>query len=286
MPFQASSPDRDRLDSAAAHVRDRAQSGGGFVDDVAALPGDEHAARDQQREGELDQLIEVADGPDDHNRPSLTMVRIASEILGSRVGHADARGEAGSRDGGYQKRGLLADRFDEDGSRYGDDGRQWDARKAAATAEVEEGVDLRPADAPPQEKWHGRQAVDHVPNRDGRRVPNRGQVDRRIPGEQQADVVADDPAGLKGQVQAEIAQARIEGVIKSDRKRWKGLNARRERFPRTVQAPLLLVVPLGAVREPLPASSFVAPPVGPRSSVTCPVRGRVSPCPSQVSVPE
>jgi hypothetical protein len=125
-----------------------------------------------------------------------------------------------------------------------------------------------------------------VPNRDGRRVANRGQVDRRIPGEQQANVVADDSAGPGCQVQAEIAQTRIEGVVKCARKRWKGLNARRERFPRTIQAPLLLAVPLGAVREPLPASSFVAPPVGPRSSVTCPVRGRVSPCPSQVPVPE
>jgi hypothetical protein len=99
-------------------------------------------------------------------------------------------------------------------------------------------------------------------------------------------VVADDPARIGGQVQSEIAQTRIEGVVECARKRWKGLNARRERFPRTVQAPLLLVVPLGAAREPLPASSFVAPPVGPRSSVTCPVRGRVSPYPSQVSVPE
>ena len=99
-------------------------------------------------------------------------------------------------------------------------------------------------------------------------------------------MLADDPAGVGGELQAEIAQTRIEGVVECARKRWKGLNARRERFPRTVQAPLLLVVPLGAVREPLPASSFVAPAVGSQSSATCPVRGRVSPCPSQVSVPE
>lgn len=98
-------------------------------------------------------------------------------------------------------------------------------------------------------------------------------------------MVADDAAGLGSQVESELAQAWIQGIVERARKGRKVLNARRERFPRTVQAPLLLVVPLGAAREPLPASSFVAPAVG-QSSATCPVRGRVSPCPSQVSVPE
>jgi hypothetical protein len=99
-------------------------------------------------------------------------------------------------------------------------------------------------------------------------------------------MVGDDPTGLGDQVNAELAESRIEGLIECCCQRWKVLNARRERFPRTVQAPLLLVVPLGAVQDPLPASSFIAPSVGSRSSVTCPVRGRVSPYPSQVPVPE
>jgi len=123
-------------------------------------------------------------------------------------------------------------------------------------------------------------------DRDRRWIADRGEVDRGVPGDQQADVVGDDPAGVGDEVNSELAESRIEGLIERCRERWKVLNARRERFPRTVQAPLLLVVPLGAVQDPLPASSFIAPPVGSRSSVTCLVRGRVSPYPSQVPVPE
>jgi hypothetical protein len=52
-----------------------------------------------------------------------------------------------------------------------------------------------------------------MPNGDRRRVADRSQVDRRVPGEQQADMVVDDPARLGGQLQAELAQARIEGVV-------------------------------------------------------------------------
>ena len=70
------------------------------------------------------------------------------------------------------------------------------------------------------------------------------------------------------------------------RQGWAGIDARRERVPRTVQAPLLSVVPVRAVRAPLPASSFVTPPSAPRSSVARPVRGRVSPCPSRASLPK
>jgi hypothetical protein len=69
-------------------------------------------------------------------------------------------------------------------------------------------------------------------------------------------VVGDDPTGLGGQDEAQLAEARIEGVVEIGREGWEVLNARRERFPRTVQAPLLSVVPLGAVRDPLPASSL------------------------------
>lgn len=86
--------------------------------------------------------------------------------------------------------------------------------------------------------------------------------------------------------EAELGQAGVEGVAECGRQLRKGLDARRERFARTVQALLLSVVPVRAVRAPLPASSYVAPTIGVRSSAACPVRGRVSPCPSQASLPE
>ena len=99
-------------------------------------------------------------------------------------------------------------------------------------------------------------------------------------------MAVDRGAGLARQLDPQRAEPRVEGVAVRIGQGWTEGDARRERVPRTVQAPLLLVVPLGAVQDPLPASSFIAPPVGSRSSVTCPVRGRVSPCPSQVPVPE
>jgi hypothetical protein len=125
-----------------------------------------------------------------------------------------------------------------------------------------------------------------VADGDRRRIADRGQVDRLIPGEEQAGVVRDDRPPVRGELQPELEEARVEGVVERRWDRRKVVDARRERLARTVQAPLLSVVPLRAARAPLPACSFVAPAVGSRSSVTCPVRGRVSPCPSQVSLPE
>jgi DNA-binding LacI/PurR family transcriptional regulator len=93
-------------------------------------------------------------------------------------------------------------------------------------------------------------------DRDLRRVANRGQVDRRVPGEQEPDVVVDDAAGGGRNCNAQLVETGRERGVVLVGERWKVRNARRERITRTVQALLLSVVPR-AVRAPLPAS-FVA----------------------------
>jgi len=59
--------------------------------------------------------------------------------------------------------------------------------------------------------------------------------------------------------QAECCQARVERVRVRGGQLGQGVDARRERTRRTVQAPLLSVVPVRAVPVPLPASSYVTP---------------------------
>ena len=275
-----------RLDLAASHGGHRSLRGGGFLDDIAALPGDEHAARHEQRKGKLDELIEPTNRPNGDRRPPFPVAMVTGELLRPGGHHHDPPGESRGLDRGLQERRLLADRLDEGRPLHRQDCGQRDTRKPAATPEIQERTDARPVDPPGPQDGCRREAVDDMADRDRRRIADRGEVDRGVPGDQQADVVGDDPPGVGDEVNAELLESRIEGLIECCRKRWNVLNARRERFPRTVQAPLLLVVPLGAVQDPLPASSFIAPPVGSRSSVTCPVRGRVSPCPSQVPVPE
>ena len=132
------------------------------------------------------------------------------------------------------------------------------------------------------------EAVDDVADRRcSSRVADRGQVDRRVPGEQEPDVAVDrPPARPCGQREPDRREAVVEGAVVLRREGGKAVDARRERVRRTVQAPLLSVVPVRAVRAPLPASSYVAPRSDPRSSAAGPVRGRVSPCPSPASLPQ
>jgi hypothetical protein len=126
-----------------------------------------------------------------------------------------------------------------------------------------------------------------VAKRDLGGLADRREVDRRIPGEQQPDVIVDRQAGRGWQGQVELGQTGLEGNDIVRRQGRKALNARRERLTRTVQALSLSAVPVRPVPAPLPASSFIAPVGrGSRSSVASPVRGRVSPCPSQAPLPE
>jgi hypothetical protein len=72
-------------------------------------------------------------------------------------------------------------------------------------------------------------------------------------------MAVDGRATVVGQGDAERLQGRLEGGTVGGREVGKAVDARRERVRRTVQAPLLSVVPLRAVRGPLPASSYVTP---------------------------
>jgi hypothetical protein len=86
------------------------------------------------------------------------------------------------------------------------------------------------------------------------RVADGRQVDRRIPREQQPDVVVDRRSGVWREGDLELPETGVDCVAELRGKKWKVLNARRERITRTVQALLLSVVPVRAVRAPLPAS--------------------------------
>ena len=130
------------------------------------------------------------------------------------------------------------------------------------------------------------EAVDHVPPGDLRRIPDGGQVDRGVPGDQQADVAVDGVAGAGRRGRRRASRRPASSASREVGREVRNVpNARRERITRTVQALLLSVVPTRAVRAPLPAS-FFAPLVVLRSSRAGPVRGRVSPCPSPVPLPE
>jgi hypothetical protein len=156
---------------------------------------------------------------------------------------------------GLEEPDLLADGIDEQGPIGGQRGRQGDAGKAAAAPEVDE-----PVDPPVAKDGEPREAVDDMPDRDRRRVADRGQVDGPGPGQEQPDVAVDRLARLRAQDDAERVEPAGEGVVVRGRKGWTEGDARRERVPRTVQAPLLSVVPVRAVRAPLPAWSYVTPP--------------------------
>jgi hypothetical protein len=76
-----------------------------------------------------------------------------------------------------------------------------------------------------------------VPDRDLRRVADRRQVDRGVPGEEEPDVVVDRSADLPREPDPERRQGGIERALVLGWELRKGVDARRERVQRTVQAP-------------------------------------------------
>jgi len=98
-------------------------------------------------------------------------------------------------------------------------------------------------------------------------------------------VAVDRRPRLGRQREPDRRQPLVECGLELRRELGKALNARRERITRTVQALLLSVVPRGpsGLRS---RRRFVAPLVVRRSSRAGLVRGRVSPYPSPVPLPE
>jgi hypothetical protein len=176
--------DRFLVDRAAAQDVDRAPRGKHLRGDVAAFPRDEPATDGQEGERELDELGQRSNRASRHGRPALAVAGLGGEFLGSSRRHAHPRREAGDLDCGGQERRLLADRIDERDALEGKRSREGDAGKAAAAAEVNETVDIA-------QHRDGRQAVDDVAEGDVDGLPDRCQVDRGVPGEEQSDVVVD-----------------------------------------------------------------------------------------------
>jgi hypothetical protein len=76
-----------------------------------------------------------------------------------------------------------------------------------------------------------------VPDRDLRGVADRRQVDRDVPGEEEPDVVVDRGADVVREPDPERRQGGIERAVVLGGELRKGVDARRERVQRTVQAP-------------------------------------------------
>src|SRR6188472_2432842 len=94
--------DRDGTDvqRPAAERIDRPFRYDQFGVDVAALPGDQGAARFEQRECELDELGEAGHGPDGHPGPATAMATVSGQRLGADgCGLDRVRETRGTRDG-------------------------------------------------------------------------------------------------------------------------------------------------------------------------------------------
>lgn len=229
----------------------------GGVIHAHALPGDENPAGTKQRKGELGKLRQWSDCPRSHGRPATPIgaagrERFRADRLSRRVVT-----QADGVDHGGEEPDLLADRVDEQGPVGRQRRRQRDAREPAAAAQIDE-----PVDAPTVEDGEPGQTVDDMTDGDRCGLANRRQVDRLVPYQEQADVPVDRGPRIARQLDSERLQGSVEGVRIGRGQSRTEIDARRERVPRTVQAPLLSVVPARA-RAPLPAWSFVTPPSAP-----------------------
>ena len=233
--------DRDGmgLHRAAAEGVERPSGGELLIADLAALPGDEPASDLEERKRELDELAQRGDGASSHGRPPGGVTGLSGQRLGSRADDVDAIVGPGCLDRRPKEARLLADRIDEDRPLEGHGDREREPGETAATAKVQRGGDLFAA-----EQRHRAEAVDDVTERDLRRIADRAEVDRRVPGEEQPDVVIDRAARRGAQREVERGEPGIERLVVGVREGRKALNARRERFTRTVQALLLSVVPV------------------------------------------
>ena len=102
------------LERAAAERGDRPVRGGQLGREVAALPGDEAAARCEQREGQLDELGQGRDGARRDRRPAPAMAGVGGERLRpDRRGLDRVRRARSPRRRRRQEAGLLGDRLEE-----------------------------------------------------------------------------------------------------------------------------------------------------------------------------
>src|SRR5829696_195601 len=174
---------RDDARPAGPQRPHRAVRRGELVLHGMTLPRDEHAAGRDERQAQLHELGEPGDCAGGHRRPCLAITRVARDGLGPLRLGSDAALEPGGPDDRPQELDLLADGVDEQGPTGRERGRERDAGKSAARAQVQQTGDPEVA----QERSR-REAVEHMQTRGLGRHPDRGQVDRLGPGEEQADV--------------------------------------------------------------------------------------------------
>src|SRR5438034_2043729 len=211
---------------------------------IPALPGEELPAGLEERQGELDEVGQAGNRPGGHEGPAAAMDGIPSDRLRPHADRPPSRGAceplADDLEGGVEEPRLLADRLDQGDLAGGHRDGEGDRRETGAAADVEEAIDPeRPHDVDRGE------AVRDVADRDRRGIADRRQIDGLVPGEEQPDVIVDRGPRRWGEIDAEGRQRCVEGVFV---RRWQigeGLDARRERVTRAVQAPLLSVVPAG-----------------------------------------
>ena len=199
----------------------------------AALPGDEDAPGSDEREPDLDELREAGDRPRRHHRPALPVPRVTRQGLGADGFRSHATLEAGRLDDRAEEYDLLGDRIHEQGPGGCQHRRQRQAREPAAAAEVED-----PRGTARSQQRHRDEAVEDVEPGNAGRVPDRGQVDRGRPREEQADMAVEDVAHGRVQVETQVLQSRVEDVDVRGGQRREVLNTRRERISRAIQGTL------------------------------------------------
>jgi hypothetical protein len=196
------------LDRPAAKGHERASRVHHLLIEVAALPGDETPAHEEQRKRELDEVGERTDGARGHGRPTLPMARVPRQFLRPRRRHAHPRCDPDRLDRDAEECRLLPDRVGKDGALERRRDRERDPRKAAAAAKVQERRDLMLDEDRPSGE-----AVDDVAQGDRCRLANRGQVDRGVPGQEQANVIVDRPPRFGLEAQPKLAEAGVEGGV-------------------------------------------------------------------------
>ncbi len=170
------------------------------------------------------------------------------------------------RRGGIEEADLLRDGVDEQ-RRVGRERRgNGQPREPATAPQVDEAPE-------PALAHHGErgEAVDDVPDRNGLRIADRGQVDRLVPGEEESHVPVDRAPLRAAQLDADLLQSGLEGAVIRGGQGWGDVDARRERLALTIQCTPPVLRAVRTCAAPLPAATRIAG--GGRSSPVRPVPG-------------
>jgi len=187
------------------------------------LPADNVAAAAGERQAQFGDLRDGAHGASGHEIPARALVRLLTQVLGTLGERRDVRGLErvngerldDLRGGHSQEPSLLADGVNQrrTSCRQRDDERK--AGETCATADVEQ------ARSTPQiaKSVHADEAVQHVVARYLFGRSQSGQIDDRIPGEQQSDVTVDRDTDLRSKGHIRFVEAGVDGLPEDRRQR-------------------------------------------------------------------